>query len=167
MDFIIQKLTLSDEPSLIDFVNKQSKEDLKFFRRWNKLNQSREKLVRTDCTISFLNGERIVAKTPSDKIMGFGLVDFFEESEKKHISVVGTIVDKEFRGLGLGKKLLENEIQISKKRKINKIRSTIHENNINSVKLHQSLGFHIEGTFVNEEFHKKFQNVLSLALFID
>ena len=100
MDFIIQKLTLSDEPSLLDFVNKQSEEDLKFFRRWNKLNQSREKIVRTDCTISFLNGERIIAKTQSNQIIGFGLVDFFEESEKKHISVVGTIVDKEFRGLG-------------------------------------------------------------------
>jgi L-amino acid N-acyltransferase YncA len=67
----------------------------------------------------------------------------------------------------LGKKLLKNEIEISRKSKKNKIRATIHEHNVDSVKLHQSLGFKIEGKFVNEEFYDEYWTVLSLALFLD
>lgn len=167
MDFTIQKLTLSEKQYLINFINKQSKNDLDFFTRWNKPDESTEKIVDTECTIASTIGERIIAKTSSGQIIGFGLVDFFEEPKKSHVSIVGTIVDKEFRGLGLGKKLLENEIDISRKRKKNKIRATVHEHNIESLKLHQSCGFEIEGKFVNEEFHGKYWNVLSLALFLN
>lgn len=167
MDFTIQKLTLSEKLSLMNFINKQSKNDLELFTRWNKSNESIEKIANTECTITSIIGERIIAKTTSDQIIGFGLVDFFEEPKKNHVSIVGTIVDKEFRGLGLGKKLLEYEIDISRKRKKNKIRATVHEHNIESLKLHQSLGFEIEGKFVNEEFYGKYWTVLSLALFLN
>lgn len=167
MDFTIQKLTLSEKPSLINFINKQSKNDLDLFTRWNKSNETIEKIANTECTIASTTGERIIAKTPSGQVIGFGLVDFFEDPKKNHVSIVGTIVDKEFRGLGLGKRLLEHEIDISRKRKKNKIRATVHEHNIESLKLHQSLGFEIEGKFVNEEFHGKYWTVLSLALFLN
>jgi len=110
MNFTIQKLTLSEEPELLNFINSQSKNDLNLFTRWNKLNKSTKTMAHSECIIPSINGERIIAKTSSGKIVGFGLVDYFEEAKKNHVSVVGTIVDKEFRKFGLGKKLLKNEI---------------------------------------------------------
>ena len=169
MDFQITRLQSHDIESMKDFIKNQSKDDLDFFTRWKKSDSLEilKQIVLDECNLSPDVGTRIIAKNSDGQIIGFGLIDFFKESKKKHVSVVGTIVDKKFRGLGIGKKLLESEIEISKQNQKNKIRATVHEHNIASVKLHQSLGFVIEGKFVNEEYDVEYRNVLSLALFIN
>ena len=70
--------------------------------------------------------------------------------------------------MGIGKKLLEKEIELGEKYKKKKLRATVHEHNISSMKLHLSLGFTVEGKFVAEEFDQgEFRNVMSLALFLN
>lgn len=169
MNFEITSLHPNDSKNLENFIKHQSEDDLFFFSRWKNYDSSNvfKKIIFDECNISPEIGVRIVAKNSSNEIIGFGLIDFFKEKNKKHVSIVGTIVDKKYRGLKIGKKLLEHEIQISKNNKKIKIRATAHEHNIASVKLHQSLGFSIEGKFVNEEFDTEYRNVLSLALFVN
>lgn len=171
MNFSIEPLTSKDEKNFLDFIKSQEKSDLKFFTRWNNSIKSEEdlkKLVTYECNLNPKNGFRIIAQTEDGKIFGFGLIDFFTELQKKHVAIVGTIVDKKMRKMSIGKKLLEKEIKIGKKYKKKKLRATVHEHNTSSMKLHFSLGFTVEGKFVAEEFDQdEFRNVMSLALFLN
>lgn len=165
----ITKLTLKDKKNFTDFILRhRTDSELQFFTRWYILNPKLEiqKFVKHECGMKPRDGLRILAKTTSGDIIGYGLVDFFRNPIKKHVGVVGTFVDKDMRGKGIGKKLLSYEIKIGKRNRLKKLRATIHEDNIPSLKLHLSCGFKIEGKFYSEEFHRKYKNVLSLALFL-
>lgn len=170
MKIQISKLSSLDKEDFIQFIKKQDLEDHFLFTRWKDVlnsNKELEKFVDKECIISENEGYRIIGRSLNGKICGYGLIDFFSQKEKQHVSVVGTIVDKEFRGQGIGKQLLEEEINLSKSKNKLKIRASAHEHNISSMKLHQSLGFIIEGKFVAEEFKEKYLNVISMALFLD
>ena len=170
MNIIIEKLKVEDEAGFYDFIKRQNEEDLLLFTRWRSYISSElllKKFVHQECIIDESSGLRIIAKDSVNKICGYGLIDFFKENSKKHVAVVGTIVDNKFRQQGIGKQLLSKEIEICKNFNKKKIRATVHEHNIGSVKLHQSLGFLIEGKFIGEEFYGKYINVLSLALFTE
>jgi L-amino acid N-acyltransferase YncA len=170
MKIHILKLSSSDKEIFFQFIRKQDLKDHFLFTRWRDSLNSDEKLnsiVESECNLSEKDGFRIIAKNLDGKICGYGLVDFFTQNEKQHVSVVGTIVDDEFRGCGIGKQLLEEEIRLSKLKNKLKIRASTHEHNIASIKLHQSLGFLEEGRFVAEEFKEKYLNIISMALFLD
>ena len=170
MKIQILKLSSLDKEIFFQFIRKQDLKDHFLFTRWKDALNSDEKLnriIENECNISEKDGFRIIGKNLDGRICGYGLVDFFIQNEKQHVSVVGTIVDNEFRGQGIGKQLLEEEIRLSKLKNKLKIRASTHEHNIASIKLHQSLGFLEEGRFVAEEFKEKYVNIISMALFLD
>ena len=169
MEISIVELKPSDVDEFYSFIKRQEKNDLELFTRWRDHAHSDEllkKFSKDECNKNLEDGIRIVAKIDKKSICGFGLIDFFKHSSKKHVAAVGTIVDKKYRGHGIGKKLLEKEVEIGKLNNKIKLRATIHEENIESLNLHKSLNFEIEGKFVAEEFVNKYRNVLSLALFL-
>ena len=170
MNIDISKLTPSDAESFFIFIKNQNENDHFLFTRWKNYLNSDEKLknlVEKECNLPEKEGFRIVARDSNGKICGYGLIDFFIQPEKQHVSAVGTIVDKEFRGQGIGKQLLQEEINLSKSKNILKVRASAHEHNIQSVNLHKSLGFEVEGKFVAEEFNEKYLTVVSMALFLE
>jgi len=71
------------------------------------------------------------------------------------------------RGKGIGKIAMEWIIDYGfKKLKLHKINLGVIKNNIQAVKLYQSLGFVIEGEMKDEVFYKnKYYNFLSMAIF--
>ena len=170
MKFSIKNLTIEDSDVFLEFIKKQDKSDLSLFTRWKKFLVSDEllkKFVNEECEKKSSDGIRIIAKTDEGKICGFGLIDFFTEFSKQHVAIVGTITDKSMRNTGVGKKLLQCEIEIGREFKKKKLRAIVHEHNIASMKLHTSKGFQLEGKFVAEEYDGEYRNVLSLALFLD
>jgi RimJ/RimL family protein N-acetyltransferase len=170
MKIQILRLSSLDKEDFFQFIKRQDLEDHFLFTRWKDSINSDEKLkniIENECNLSEKEGFRIIGKNLDGRICGYGLIDFFSQKEKQHVSVVGTIVDNEFRGQGIGKQLLEEEIQISKSKNKLKIRASAHEHNVSSIKLHQSLGFVEEGKFVAEEFKEKYLNIISMALFLD
>jgi L-amino acid N-acyltransferase YncA len=170
LDILIEKLKTEDEAGFYDFIKRQNEEDLLLFTRWRSYISSEsllKKFIHQECNIDESSGLRLIAKDSDNKICGYGLIDFFKENSKKHVAVVGTMVDNKLRQQGIGKQLLSKEIEICKNFNKKKIRATVHEHNIGSFKLHQSLGFLIEGKFIAEEFYGKYINVLSLALFTE
>ena len=169
METIITKLNSKDKKDLTDFVIKHRNDrDLKFFTRWDSLKSTNEvkRFVKSECDKKIQDGIRIIARTMKGDIVGYGLIDFFKNSSKKHVGIVGTFVDKSMRGKGIGKQLLLKEIDIGKKYNLKKLRATVHEHNPQSTKLHLSCGFKIEGKFVAEEFDGRYRNVLSMAYFL-
>lgn len=170
MKILIEQLKPDDEKNFFDFIKRQDKNDLKLFTRWKNYISSKKllkKFVSEECNKKEEEGIRIIAKLPDGQICGFGLIDFFKESLKKHVAIVGIIVDKKNRGHGIGKQLLKKEIEIGRKYNKKKLRATVHEHNIESMEIHQSVDFKIEGKFVAEEFDGKYRNVISLALFLE
>jgi ribosomal protein S18 acetylase RimI-like enzyme len=79
----------------------------------------------------------------NDEIKGLAtcFVNFSTFKAKPYINVHDVVILKEFRGKGLGKKLMEEIIEIAKERKYCKITLEVLDNNINAKKLYQSLGF--------------------------
>ena len=170
MKINISRLTSSDKELFLKFIKRQNIEDHFLFTRWKDSINSNERLdsiVNSECNLLEKNGFRLIAKNQDGVICGYGLIDFFSQQEKKHVSIVGTIVDKEFRNQGIGTQLLKEEIQLSKLHNKLKIRASAHEHNIPSIRLHESLGFTNEGVFVAEEFKEKYLNVVSMALFLE
>ena len=170
MEILISKLVSTDKDDLLNFIRKQNLEDHFLFTRWKDVINSPEKLLdiaENECNLSQKVGLRIIGRSSIGEICAFGLIDFFSQKEKKHVALVGTIVDKEFRQKGIGKQMLKEEIYQSELHHKSKIRASAHEHNIASIKLHKSLGFIQEGKFIAEEFNGKFLNVVSMALFVD
>ena len=170
MNFTIKNLTINDSKDFFEFIKKQDKSELSLFTRWKSCIGSDDllkKFVNEECKKNPLDGIRIIAKTDEGKICGFGLIDFFTDASKQHVAIVGTVTDKSMRNVGIGKNLLQREIEIGQEFKKKKLRATVHEHNIPSLKLHSSLGFQQEGKFVAEEYDGEYRNVLSLALFIE
>jgi RimJ/RimL family protein N-acetyltransferase len=169
LSLTIKNLTIKDSKDFFEFIKKQDKSDLSLFTRWKSCIDSDKlltKFVDEECKKNPVNGIRIIARTNEGKICGFGLIDFFTDISKQHVAIVGTVTDKSMRNIGIGKDLLQREIEIGQKFKKKKLRATVHEHNIPSLKLHSSLGFQQEGKFVAEEYDGEYRNVLSLALFL-
>ena len=74
------------------------------------------------------------------------------EKEKQFISIHYSL-DKKFRGLGLGKKILSISIKKIKKTKKNILMGRVKKNNIKSAKVFKSLGF--QGIMKNKIYYFK------------
>lgn len=61
---------------------------------------------------------------------------------KYYMNIHDVVVDKQFRGQGIGRKLLEYLIQLAKDRKYCKITLEVREDNTAAKALYQSLEFH-------------------------
>ena len=106
----ISRLTSSDKELFLKFIKRQNIEDHFLFTRWKDSINSNERLdsiVGSECNLLEKNGFRLIAKNQDGVICVYGLIDFFPQEEKKHVSVVGTIIDKKFRNQGIGTQLLK------------------------------------------------------------
>ena len=110
MKINISRLTSSDKELFLKFIKRQNVEDHFLFTRWKDSINSNERLdsiVGSECNLLEKNGFRLIAKNQDGVICVYGLIDFFPQEEKKHVSVVGTIIDKKFRNQGIGTQLLK------------------------------------------------------------
>lgn len=73
----------------------------------------------------------------------------YEKSKKlKHVAYISQFyISKEYRGRGIGKKLLEKAINIIKEKNIRVIRIGVYEKQESAIKLYRKLGFTIIGTY--------------------
>jgi ribosomal protein S18 acetylase RimI-like enzyme len=68
-------------------------------------------------------------------------INFSTFNAKLYLNIHDVIVFKNFRGMGIGRKLLEKCISISKQRDYCKITLEVRDDNISAMKLYKSLGF--------------------------
>jgi ribosomal protein S18 acetylase RimI-like enzyme len=66
-----------------------------------------------------------------------------------HVGELGIGLLPDYRGRGIGRKLMETTIKAGKEYGLTRIQLGVHADNLNALKLYQSLGFEIEG------LHKK------------
>lgn len=66
-------------------------------------------------------------------------------NEYSGVCEISVYVHKDYKRMGIGKKLIEKEIEVSEANNIWTLQSVMLGNNISSMKLHESCGFRIVG----------------------
>ncbi len=82
------------------------------------------------------------------KLIGTCTVKSGAEAETNHIGTVGISLTKNYRGMGIGAKLLDNAIKMSKKR-FRLLVLSVFETNSNAVHLYEKMGFKKYGVLPN------------------
>ena len=103
------------------------------------------------------NNMPVIVAEINESVVGFGSFDIFRPWEAYQFSVEHSIYVKEDQqGKGIGKKLLEQLINIAKKQKYNTMIAGIDASNKNSIEFHEKFGFVEVGTIkkVGYKFNK-------------
>lgn len=103
----------------------------------------------------------------NDEVVGWCDIIPKDFSTEKHVGVMGVGLIPEFRGKGLGAKLIKKTMKKAKDIGIKRVELTVNEDNKNAIGLYQKLGFEIEGIKKKARFiDKKYRDVYMMALFI-
>ena len=79
---------------------------------------------------------------------------------------MGIVIADKWQGNGFGEKICKHMINHAWKKQFEKIWLTVFDNNVSAIGLYKSLGFEIEGIFMNDELSlKKQRHVISMAIF--
>jgi putative acetyltransferase len=90
----------------------------------------------------------IIAAYFNGKIIGFSNAESFKNVKRRHTASLGISLHPDFRGCGLGRKMMEVLIESMKKfTEIKIIALDVMVNNIGAVKLYENLGFKKAGVF--------------------
>ena len=82
-----------------------------------------------------------------------------------HCGTVGVGLLPEFRGKGIGRKLMQRTIGAAFAFGLTRIELTVRENNVNAIALYKSLGFEVEGLHRNAVcIEGQYENLHSMAL---
>ncbi len=83
----------------------------------------------------------------------------------EHSGVLGIGILPNYRGQGLGRRLMHTVLEAAQARGLNRVELTVRENNHIAIKLYESLGFLHEGRHINAvKIHGQYENHLSMAL---
>ena len=100
-----------------------------------------------------------------NKLIGYSFLTKFEKIQKKHNCILGIVVLDLFQNKGFGKKICKHMIKTAWKKGLTKIWLNVFYDNVNAFNLYKSLGFEIEGVFLNDEIqNKKNRHVVSMAI---
>jgi RimJ/RimL family protein N-acetyltransferase len=82
-----------------------------------------------------------------------------------HCGTLGVGLLPEFRGKGIGRKLMQRTIDAAFAFGLTRIELTVREGNVNAIALYRSLGFETEGLHRNAvSIEGKYENLYSMAL---
>lgn len=104
---------------------------------------------RTEDYIASLSGNdyAYVAEIEEEKkVVGFVSMNVSLNPRTRHVGAIGIVVNAEYQGMGIGKKLLENILYIADSYlMLKRIELTVYTHNEKAVGLYKSLGFVVEG----------------------
>ena len=122
------------------------------FESWVEVYKSRQAM-----------GFPFLIATIGDKVVGYGSYGAFRKASGYKITAEHSLhVDKNFRGQGIGKKILQELIYRAEASGIENLVAAVDADNFSSVQLHQKFGFQIAGEMKN--IARKFSRDLTLVL---
>jgi len=159
------KITHQTSPKILqEFLLKLRKQTTYNFNPFGKITSSNViSIVQEELThknkikfFSFYNTE----------LIAYSYLTKFSKKSKKHNCILGIVIFDDWQGKGFGKKICKYMIDYAWKKKFEKIWLTVFENNVAGLNLYKSMGFEIEGIFMNDEIlFKQKRHVVSMAIF--
>ena len=157
-------------------LNKTSKEKFKLFllslgnKTQNTFNHFGKINSNTVTSIAI----REITRSDKEKFFGFvgeelvvyGFLTRFDKITKKHNCTLGIAVSDTWQKKGFGKKMCQHMIDFAWEHGLTKIWLAVYSDNKIGINLYKSLGFQIEGIFINDEkFDTINRHVISMARF--
>jgi len=114
----------------------------------------------------------LVAEDPDlkgpDNVIGQCTIEDIQWEASKHVAVLGIVIAKAFRNLGLGKELIQYAINEAKKHEKKKIILSTFATNKAGIHLYESLGFQQVGLHKKQFFmFDQYIDELNMELWID
>ncbi len=104
----------------------------------------------------------------SCKIVGWCDIASFNRPAFSHSGVLRMGILKEYRGTGLGTKLMQIVLDKGKQMGLTRVELDVRDDNVNAIKLYQKFGFEIEGKKRNAcRTDGIYSNVLTMGLLFD
>lgn len=152
MKIIIRVPEIKDAESLIEHVKKINKETTFLIREEEEFNftiKQQESFIRAR-----LNSDInlfIIAEVEG-KIIGSCILSGTNLKREKHKMDLNISIQKEYWGIGIGKKLIETSIDWAKENNIEKIGLKVDTSNSKAVGLYEKLGFEVEGRLLKDKY---------------
>jgi len=104
-----------------------------------------EKVIEFQSGLIEKNGPVSYAVTPENKVVGW--CDIFPSSNPRmiHRGGLGMGICKDFRGQGLGRRLMEATLKQAKQFGLEKVELSVYTTNANAIALYEKMGFTQEG----------------------
>ena len=142
MEFVIREVSVDDAQSLLDYAARLFSECLPGL--WRRPVPSFEEECAFIASYDAPNSSLVVAEL-NGRILGLaGLLGKSLEQES-HVGSVGISVDRDYRGSGIGTRLLEQLITWAPAHRITRIEIEAFANNPRAIALYEHLGFEREG----------------------
>jgi RimJ/RimL family protein N-acetyltransferase len=108
-----------------------------------------------------------VVAIADDRVVGACDVQRVELKGLSHVGQLGMFVLKDFRGQGIGKKLLIACLAVAKEAALEKVELQVFADNLPAISLYESSGFQREGCKVrSRKWEGRYQDVVMMALWL-
>lgn len=163
MKIVYRQLTLADAEQYLNLVNEVKDEGkYLFFSSRFDLETTEKRIEQQTQKLTFFYGA-----FENDKLIGW--IDYSKGafSEIEHTAYIGMGVQKEKRGLGIGKILMDKCIEKAKENQIEKIELEVFSSNENAVRLYKNKGFKEQGRFIKKrKYENKYDDIICMYKFI-
>lgn len=95
------------------------------------------------------NMPHLIAVSEDDRVIGWCDISPLDRPVFAHVGTLGMGIIPEYRGLGIGEKLINTALDMAKKRGLTRIELTVREGNLPAQRLYQKVGFEVEGVHKN------------------
>jgi ribosomal protein S18 acetylase RimI-like enzyme len=103
-----------------------------------------------------------------NKVVGWCDITSLHRLALAHAGVLGIGVVKQYRGMGVGKALMQRAIELARKKGLTRVELTVREDNEVAIALYEKMGFVIEGKHKNAIcIDGRYENQIAMALLFD
>lgn len=140
MNFLIRPVRLSDSEAINEM---RRQEDV----RANTLALATETIAFTESFLRNMGSDDHILVAESDgKVVGMVGIHLLKSARQRHTACLGMMVRAEYQGQGIGKKLLENILDLADNwLMLVRIELDVTSDNERAIHLYNSLGFEVEG----------------------
>lgn len=138
---LLRPMVAEDEAHLIEFYSAVGADDLRYFRHYVREPDT----VREWCRNLDYGKVLPVLALAKDHVVGSASLHFFE-GPKRHIGELRLFLAKDFRGRGLGMRMIRATIEIARKQGLCILQVEVISEQTKVVKAFESLGFRSQAT---------------------
>jgi len=139
--FSLQKPNLNQVQELLEFTNRLIEEDTFLNLTGKPISFLSERRWLEDRLKEIARGDNYFAWAFNEKRMVGSVSVIRAKTRSSHVGEIGLMVDKDFRGEGLGQFLLEFILQVAKKMKMQIVIVEVFADNVAALVLYKKFGF--------------------------
>lgn len=150
----IRRISWDDIDRQLDFVNRLSKEDTFVMLSGEQLSRKDEVEYIANSFVQMETNNKVHLVAIIGKKLAGNAEIKPHEKKKKHVGTITIAIDKQFRGIGLGTRLLKQLIKEGGKQGFKLLTLSCLETNVAGIKVYENLGFKCIGTIPRSFLHK-------------